>query len=166
MVSASGRLSTCHLQFFLKKFQHVACSRHLQLLSLSFGKFSGLLAAKQFSYKGLHMPSVGFQYGDRTRWVFNPTILKKKKLCSYRDLNQGTYHSMQVHSWAVLDINFERDTLLQVLPGFHRARLNWQRTARRAAQVPWSTHHLVTVTSRPTRVYGEKSHHMARFLTI
>ena len=30
-------------------------------------------------------------------------------------------------------------------------------------QLPTSS---FTVTSRPTRVYGEKSHHMARFLTI
>ena len=32
--------------------------------------------------------------------------------------------------------------------------------------VKFGKYHQYTVTSRPTRVYGEKSHHMARFLTI
>ena len=35
----------------------------------------------------------------------------------------------------------------------------------RAVIITWAGHGY-TVTSRPTRVYGEKSHHMARFLTI
>ena len=103
-VELSGRLSTCHLWFFLKKFQQVARSRHSQLLSPSFGKFSGWLVAKQFSYKEPHMPSVGCQQGDRTRWVFNPTILKKEKALflqrlysEYLPFKGGTFMSSSRH---------------------------------------------------------------------
>ena len=52
-----------------------------------------------------------------------------------------------------LVINFQKAWLLSVF----KEAYHWMPGRKGIA---------ITVTSRPTRVYGEKSHHMARFLTI